>query len=414
MTWASRSQTQTLEVNINSLCNCFPAPNNSPRIPDMQLQYSAVGIQNQSTMAISRADYMKDLERLAKSIGFAVWNCSLDLPVRLVAISEGGIGGWALGGGEEHLRIYQNIVPEIDGPESQFLGDIARETNTYIVAQMVCKDPEFIENKIFNIAFIIDPNGDIIHKHYKTAFYQYEPNVAPSDIWEHYLEQYGDDPIALHEAIWPVAKTEIGNIGTLICAEGSFPEAARGLAMNGAEIIWRTQYPEPWMGNNMAEIQNRSHAVFNTCYVLAPNIGAISLPGDPDHVISCGNSKIFDYRGNVISQYLGGGETSVSAILDIDGLRDFRLRAQWQNLVKDLRVEEYKIIYDSMTAKGGIYPRNLCMEDPPFDEADQKELVKHQVNKMVEWGVYTPNKDWKPYKVSDRVRARLDKASKRG
>ena len=117
MTWASRSQTQTLEVNINSLYNCFPAPNNSPRIPVMQLQYSAVGIQNQSTMAISRADYMKDLERLAKSIGCAVWNCSLDLPVRLVAISEGGIGGWALGGGEEHLRIYQNIVPEIDGPE---------------------------------------------------------------------------------------------------------------------------------------------------------------------------------------------------------------------------------------------------------------------------------------------------------
>ena len=46
--------------------------------------------------------------------------------------------------------------------------------------------------------------------------------------------------------------------------------------MNGAEIIWRTQYPEPWMGNNMAEIQNRSHAVINTCYVLAPNIRAIS------------------------------------------------------------------------------------------------------------------------------------------
>ena len=184
MIWDSRSQTPTLEGNINSLCNCFPEPIGGPKIPFMQLQYSALGIQHQSTMAPSRADYMKDLERLAKSIGFAVWNCSLDLPVRLVAISEGGIGGWALGGGDEHLRIYQNIVPEIDGPESQFLGDIAREMNTYIVAQMVCKDPEFIENKIFNIAFIIDPNGDIIHKHYKTAFYQYEPNVAPSDIWE--------------------------------------------------------------------------------------------------------------------------------------------------------------------------------------------------------------------------------------
>ena len=376
----------------------------------MDLRYSAVGIQNQSRMAVSRADYMKDIERLATTIGFAVWNCSLDLPVRLVAVSEGGIGGWALGGGDDHQRIYNDRVPEIDGPETRALGDIARATNTFLIAQMVCKDPEFMENKIFNIAFIIDPNGDIIHKHYKTSFYQYEPNVAPSDIWDHYLELYGDDPIKLHEAIWPVAKTEIGNIGTLICAEGSFPEAARGLAMNGAEIIWRTQYPEPWMGNGMSEMQNKSHAIFNTCYVVAPNIGAIALPGAPDHVIATGKSQIIDYRGNVISQYLGSGESWVSGLIDIEQLRDFRLRGQWQNLVKDIRVEEYKVIYDAMMAKGGIYPKNLCMEDPPFDEADQKELVKHQVNKMVEWGVYEPTRDWQPYKVSQTVQSRLKKA----
>ena len=378
----------------------------------MDLRYSAVGIQNQSRMAVCREDYMKDIERLATTIGFAVWNCSLDLPVRLVAVSEGGIGGWALGGGEEHLRVYNEIVPEIDGPEMRVLGDVARQTNTYIVGSMVAKDPEFMENKIFNIAFIVSPEGELIHKHYKTAFYQYEPNVAPSDIWDHYLELYGDDPVALAEAIWPVAKTEIGNIGTLICAEGSFPEAARGLAMNGAEVIWRTQYPEPWMGNNMSEMQNKSHAIFNTCYVVAPNIGAISLPGAPDHVIATGKSQILDYRGNVISQYLGSGEAWVSGIIDIEQLRDFRLRGQWQNLVKDIRVEEYKVIYDAMMAKGGIYPKNLCMEDPPFDETDQKELVKHQVNKMVEWGVYTPTRDWQPYKISESVKARLDKANK--
>jgi predicted amidohydrolase len=378
----------------------------------MNLRYSAVGIQNQSRMATCRDDYMKDIERLATTIGFAVWNCSLDLPVQLVAVSEGGIGGWALGGGADHQRIYDTVVPELYGPETRALGDIARATNTYLIAQMVCKDPEFMENKIFNIAFILNPAGEIIHKHYKTSFYPYEPNVAPSDIWNHYLELHGDDPIKLHEALWPVAKTEIGNIGTLICAEGSFPEAARGLAMNGAEIIWRTQYPEPWMGNSMSEMQNKSHAIFNTCYVLAPNIGGISLPGAPDHVIATGKSQILDYRGNVISEYLGSGETWVSGLIDIEGLRDFRLRAQWQNLVKDIRAEEYKVIYDAMMAKGGVYPRNLCMEDPPFNEADQRELVKHQVNKMVEWGVYTPTRDWQPYKISTNVVERLDKASK--
>jgi predicted amidohydrolase len=303
-------------------------------------------------------------------------------------------------------------VPEIPGEETAFLGEICQKLNIYLIAQMIAKDPELMDDRVFNIAFIIDPNGEVVHKHYKTAFYQREPNVAPSDIWDVYLERYGDDPVKLFEAIYPVAKTEIGNIGTLICAEGSFPEAARGLALNGAEIIWRTQYPEPWMGNEMAEVQNRSHAVFNTCYVLAPNIGSIYFPGG-EKKQSCGRSQIIDYRGAIVSQYLGPGESLVSAILNIDGLRDFRVRAQWQNLAKDLRVEEYKVIYDAMMAKGGIYPRNLCMDRPPLTEEQQLELVKIQINKMVSHGIYTPPPDWEPYAADREVAGILREAENR-
>lgn len=376
------------------------------------LHYTAVGIQNVSRMAVTRDDYMKDLEGLATSIGYAVWNCSLDLPVKLVAISEGGIGGWCLGGGEEHLRIYREVAPEIPGKETEFLGALAKQFGIHIIAQMVARDPDFFPDRVFNIAFIIDPAGKVIHKHYKTAFYQKEPNTAPSDIWAHYLKTYGDDPVKLCQALFPVARTEIGNIGTLICAEGSYPEAARGLALNGAEIIWRTQYPEPWMGNNMAEIQNRAHALFNNCYVVSPNIGEIYFPGG-GHKMSCGKSQIIDYRGNVISEYKGGGETLVSALVDIQGLRDFRVRAQWQNLIKDLRVEEYKTIYDSAAARGGIYPKNLCMDEPPLTEENQVELVKHQINKMVSWGVFTPPAGWEPYRIKEEVAERIRKAAAR-
>jgi predicted amidohydrolase len=376
------------------------------------LQYTAVGIQNESHMAVTREDYWTDLRNLAGSIEYGVWNCSLDLPVRLVAVSEGGIGGWCLGGGEEHLRICRDVVPEIPGEETAFLGELCKKLNIYLVAQMIAKDPDLMEDRVFNIAFIIDPNGEVIHKHYKTAFYQREPNTAPSDIWDLYLERFGHDPEKLFEAIYPVARTEIGNIGTLICAEGSYPEAARGLALNGAEIIWRTQYPEPWMGNGIAEIQNRSHAVFNTCYVLAPNIGAIYFPGG-EKKQSCGRSQIIDYRGGIISEYLGPGESLVSAIINVDGLRDFRVRAQWQNLAKDLRVEEYKVIYDAMMARGGIYPSNLCMDEPPLTEEQQLELVKNQVNKMVSRGIYTAPPGWEPYSIDQEVTERIAAAEKR-
>ena len=164
------------------------------------------------------------------------------------------------------------------------------------------------------------------------------------------------------------------------------------------------------MGNQMNQIQNQSHAIFNTCYVVAPNIGGIYMPGGEDFKMSNGRSQIIDYRGQVISEYLSGGEALVSGILNIDGLRDFRVRGQWQNLAKDMRVEEYKIIYDAMMAKGGIYPKNLCIEEPPLTEEGQLELVKNQVNKMVDMGIYTPPPDWKPFEVSEEITKRIKKA----
>lgn len=145
---------------------------------------------------------------------------------------------------------------------------------------------------------------------------------------------------------------------------------------------------------------------------MAPNIGSIRFPGG-EKKQSCGKSQIIDYRGNITSQYLGPGESLVSAILNIDGLRDFRVRAQWQNLAKDLRVEQYQVIYDAMMAKGGIYPRNLCMDKPPLTEDQQLELVKNQVNKMVADGVYTAPPGWEPYEVDPEVAARIEEAANR-
>ncbi len=384
----------------------------------MVLQYTAIAIQNDAWNCRTRADYQKNLKYVAASIKVAVEFSKFDLPVRLVALSEGALGGWSPWKGKDgHINTYKELAPEIPGEETDFLGELCKEMDFYLIGQMQAKDDELMEERVFNSAFIINPEGKVIHKHHKTAFYPREDMTAPSDIWNRYIEKYGDDPVKLLEAIFPVARTEIGNIGTLICAEGSFPEAARGLALNGAEIIWRAAYPEPWIGNSMFEIQNRSHAIFNTCYVMAPNMADLygrSEGGPPGHKTSFGTSQIIDYRGNIVSQYLSTGESYVSAIINIDGLRDFRTRSLWQNLVKDLRIEEYKVIYDAMMAKGGIYPRNLCMEEPPIPQADQAELRRYLINRMVEWGIYTPPPGWQPYTISKETLERIEKARRRG
>lgn len=81
-----------------------------------------------------------------------------------------------------------------------------------------------MEDRIFNIAFIIDTQGKIIHKHYKTGMATIEPMTKPTDIWNRYIEKYGDDLLKLLEALFPVARTEIGNIGTLICPRAATPK----------------------------------------------------------------------------------------------------------------------------------------------------------------------------------------------
>ncbi len=390
----------------------------------MVLQYAAVGIQSAIRTCYKRADYRINLEWVADSIGRAVSRAELDLPVRLVALTEGALGGWAHPGGEEHIKACEYLAPEIPGEETEFLGALCKEMDFYLIGQMQAKDNELMKDRMFNIAFIIDPKGKVIHKHYKTACFPLENMTCPSDIWDVYLEKYGDDPVRLSEALFPVARTEIGNIGTLVCAEGSYPEAARGLALNGAEIIWRGAYPEPWIGNNMFEIQNRSHAIFNTCYVLAPNPNEVcgslvdhkdSLPTplSMEHRVSYGRSQIIDYRGNIVSETLGTGESWVSAIFNIDGLRDYRVRGLWQNLVKDMRIEQYKVIYDAIMAKGGLFPSNLYLEEPPLTVPDQGEVFRNQVNRAVELGIYTPPPGWKPRTIKREVLERIEKAKKR-
>lgn len=164
----------------------------------------------------------------------------------------------------------------------------------------------------------------------------------------------------------------------------------------------------------MFEIQNKAHAIFNTCYIISPNLGELHLrPWENENLVkSYGFSQIIDYRGQIISQYAAPGEAMVSAIIGLEGLRDFRVRSLWQNLVKSLRIEEYHIIYEAMKSIGGIYPKNLCLKDPPMKVADHDELLRYLINKMVDKGIYTPPKDWKPYIIKEEVIKRIEKVSK--
>ena len=72
-----------------------------------------------------------------------------------------------------------------------FLGDLAKEWDAYIMAQAKATHPEF-PDRFFNVGFAINPQGEIILKHYKlSTLYPVEHSVTPHDVWDRWIELYG-------------------------------------------------------------------------------------------------------------------------------------------------------------------------------------------------------------------------------
>jgi predicted amidohydrolase len=345
-------------------------------------QYMALALQPVMQGAHRRSDIQRNLDHIAELARAAIWLSDIDLPVRLLTIPEGALQGftdeifdW------DHREYVRTTAIDLPGPESAFLGDLARDLDCYIIAQAKVTHPEFAE-RFFNCAFAIDPAGDIIHKHYKLQVFAREHSTVPHDVWNQWVELYGDGL----DAFFPVTDTSIGRIGCMICMEGSYPETARGLAMNGAEIIYRPSYPEPYVANGLWEVQNRARALDNTLYVIAPN-PASYLPS-PDSAFPIdtfgGNSMIVDYQGRVLSNHSAGGAASYGgAIIDIEALREYRARSTWGNWMKDLRTEQFRTIYDQP-----LYDMNRCLEEAPLRHAKNDRVIEQARDRMYDRGIW--------------------------
>ena len=93
--------------------------------------------------------------------------------------------------------------------------------------------------------------------------------------------------------------------------------------MNGAEIIIRPTLIEPAVKNGMWELQNRAHAMFNSAYVVAPNLGPEIREDGGMQDLFGGQSMIVDPRGQILAQQRGwtSGDSFVCTTIDIEALR---------------------------------------------------------------------------------------------
>lgn len=346
--------------------------------------YTAVGLIPTVRGIRTRADIKRNLEHLSHLVNAAVWLSSLDLPVRLIALPEGALQGF----NDEvldldHVQYARECAIDIPGDETEELGKMARAYNTFIMAQAKARHPE-IADRFFNVGFILNPQGEVILQHYKVSpLFPVEHSVCPHDILDWWTQRYGKTL----DAFWPVVDTDIGRLGIMMANEGSYPENARALALNGAEVVYRASYPHPATGNEMFEIQSRARALDNNLYLIAPNMGTYYLFPEDDTAIDTfgGRSFVINYKGQLVGkQEYGAGSTFVAGVIDIEALRDHHARAQWDNWLKDLRTELYQLVYEQP-----IYPKNLYLHQAPMKHAEYREQVtQRQIDLMQDRGIW--------------------------
>ena len=351
--------------------------------------YMAIGLSTVAYCIAERKHIRHNLETIEDAIHAAVSMISINTPVKIIALAEGALTGFT----DEifdlpHTLAARELFIDIPGEETEVLGRLAKMYETYIIVQCKARWPEVMADRFFNTLFVIGPNGEVVHKAAKNHLWCRERSCTPHDIYDRWIELFGSGI----EAFYPVLRTDdIGNIGTICCSDGEYPEAVRALVFSGAEVVYRPSEAIPmtnfggtpggsWM------VQNRGHAEFNNVYMLCPNIGPVYLSASSKHPIDIagGNSHIVGFRGEVLSHSASSSNTAVSAIIDIEALRQFRAMNLNSNWLKDLRTELFQEMYGKP-----IHPKNLWLKQDPFHHAAVDEVYRQNIESLYERGTWT-------------------------
>lgn len=351
--------------------------------------YMAVGLSTVVYGIASRGHIRVNLEIIEDNIHAAVSMVNINMPVKIIALAEGALTGFTDEAFDlDHTVAARELFIDIPGEETEFLGRLAKLYDTYIIVQCKARWPEIMDDRYFNTLFVISPTGEVVHKAAKNHLWCRERSCTPHDVYDRWVEIFGDGI----DAFYPVLKTDdIGNIGTICCSDGEYPEAVRALAFNGAEVVYRPSEAMPMTGNSYPGgggwmIQNQGHAQFNSLYMLCPNVGPVYLHPKMRHPIDIagGNSHIVNYDGSIMSYSASGTNTMVAAILDIEALRQFRVMNLNSNWIKDLRTEVFQKMYTDP-----IHPRNLWLTQDPLPHVEVDKVYRENIRCLLKRGTFT-------------------------
>src|SRR5213080_79347 len=225
---------------------------------------------------------------------------------------------------EQEVRWYDATEKIPDGPTTRLMQEVAKKYSMVIISPIYEEDETGV---YYNTAAVIDADGTYLGKYRKSHI----PHTAPG-FWEKFYFKPGN-------LGYPVFKTKYADIGVYICYDRHFPEGARELGLNGAEIVFNPSATVAGLSEYLWKLEQPAHAVANGYFIGAINRIGYEAPWNIGEFY--GQSYFCDPRGQFLAVGPRDQDALVTAELDLDKIRE--VRNVWQ-FYRDRRPETYGAI----------------------------------------------------------------------
>jgi beta-ureidopropionase len=222
---------------------------------------------------------------------------------------------------EQQTRWYEAVEKVPDGPTVQMMQSVAKEYGMVLIVPVY---EEEITGIYYNTAAVIDADGKYLGKYRKTHI----PHVAPG-FWEKFYFRPGN-------LGYPCFDTAFARIGVYICYDRHFPEGARCLGLNGAEIIFNPSATVAGLSEYLWKLEQPAHAVANGYFIGAINRVGMEAPWNIGEFY--GQSYFCDPRGQMLAVGTRDQDELIVADLDLDKIKE--VRNTWQ-FFRDRRPDLY-------------------------------------------------------------------------
>lgn len=222
---------------------------------------------------------------------------------------------------EQHPCWYELAEEIPNGPTVKAMQAAAKKNNIVLVVPMYEKEQTGV---YYNTAAVIDADGTYLGKYRKSHI----PQVNPG-FWEKFYFRPGN-------LGYPVFDTRYAKVGVYICYDRHFPEGARALGLNGAEVVFNPSATVAGLSEYLWKLEQPAHAAANGYFIGAINRVGTEAPWGIGEFY--GSSYFCNPRGEIVAQASRDKEELLVADLDLDQIQE--VRNTWQ-FYRDRRPETY-------------------------------------------------------------------------